>query len=131
MPKASGVPAASHDAALRAFADALAPYLAPHFDVKPRDEVSYFSQYDSPLGRKRHLELVRTGALPGNKVGRLVLVRREHVRTYIEQGAAHVKATWRPRGGHVEATCDGSGGQAEAEQAELLADWGLIGRGYR
>jgi hypothetical protein len=120
MPKASGAPAVSHHAALRAFADALAPYLAPHFDAKARDEVSYFSQYDSPLGRKRHLELVRTGALPGNKVGRLVLVRKQHVRAYIEQGTAQ-----------VEAACEGRGGQAAAEQADLLADWGLVGRGYK
>jgi hypothetical protein len=120
MPKARGAPAVSHDAALRAFADALAPYLAPHFDVKARDDASYFSQYDSPLGRKRHLELVRTGVLAGNKVGRLVLVRKEHVRAYVEQGTTR-----------VEATCDGRGGQPQAEQADFLADWGLVGRGYR
>jgi hypothetical protein len=120
MPKASGAPAVSHDAALRAFADALAPYLAPHFGAKARDDVSYFSQYDSPLGRKRHLELVRTGALAGSKVGRLVLVRKEHVRAYIEQGTTQ-----------VEATCDGRGGPTEAEHADLLADWGLVGRGYK
>lgn len=120
MPKASGVPAVSPDEALRAFADALAPYLALHFDAKWRDDVSYFSQYDSPLRRKRHLELVRMGALPGNKVGRLVLVRKEHVRGYIEQSTAR-----------VEATCDGRGSQAEADQSDLLADWGLVGRGYK
>jgi len=120
MPKASGAPAVSHDAALRAFADALAPYLARHFDAKACDEVSYFSQYDSPLGRKRHLELVRTGALAGNKVGRLVLVRKEYVRAYIEQGTAR-----------VEGACDGCGGQAEPEPVDLLADWGLVGRGYK
>jgi len=120
MPKATGAPAVSHDAALRAFADALAPYLAPYFDTQPSDDVSYFSQYDSPLGRKRHLELVRTGALAGSKVGRLVLVRRAHVRAYVEQGTTRVEAAW-----------EGRRSQAQAEQADLLADWGLAGRGYR
>ena len=66
------------------------------------------------------MELARTGELVGNKVGRLVLVRKAHARAYIEQGAAQ-----------VEAACDGGGGQVEAGQAELLADWGLVGRGYK
>ena len=120
MPKASGAPAVSPEAALRAFADALAPYLAPHFDKKASGDVSYFSQYDSPLGRKRHLELARTGQLVGSKVGRLVLVRKEHVRAYIEEGAAQ-----------VEAAHDEGGSQLAVGQAELLADWGLVGEGYR
>jgi hypothetical protein len=48
------------------------------------------------------------------------LVRKEHVRAYVEQGAAR-----------VEAARDGGRGQVEGVHAELLAGWGLVGRGYR
>ena len=88
MPNDRGVPAACPDAALRALADALAPHLVRFLAPEAPDDVSYFSQYDSPLGRKRHLVLARTGELRGYRVGRLVLVRREAVRDFIERAPA-------------------------------------------
>ena len=40
-------------------------------------------QSSSPLGRRRHLELVRAGALPAMRDGRRVLVRRSDIDAYL------------------------------------------------
>lgn len=45
----------------------------------------WVDQSTSPLGRDRHLRLVRSGALPGKKDGRRVLVRRAHIDAYLEK----------------------------------------------
>lgn len=120
MPKDSGAPAACPHAALRALADALAPHLVRYLAPKVDDSVSYFSQYDSPLGRKRHLELARTGQLPGYRVGRLVLVRRETVRAYIEGDAMDApRARLRAH--------DGRDGVANANGAEPVPKGARIG----
>jgi hypothetical protein len=50
-----------------------------------RASEDWVSQKDSPLGRARHLRLVRTGELPGCKVDKLVLVRRWHIDAYIQK----------------------------------------------
>ena len=109
MPKDSGVPAPSDEAALRLLAEALAPHLRQHFKPDSEGQAGYYSQHDSPLGRTRHLELARRGTLPATKVGRRVLVPRERVHAYIEQHRA-------PR--RLE----------PADDADVLADWGLTGR---
>jgi len=44
----------------------------------------WVSQHESPLGAKLHCRLVRSGALPGSKVGRRVLVRKSDLDGYIE-----------------------------------------------
>jgi excisionase family DNA binding protein len=112
MPKDSGAPAPGGEAALRLLAEALAPHLRAHF--KPTQvQAGYYSQHDSPLGRTRHLELVRRGTLPGNKVGRRVLVRRDRVDAYIEAHAAI------PKPERLE------------EGEDLLAEWGLVSRRRR
>ncbi|MGH3430115.1 MAG: helix-turn-helix domain-containing protein, partial [Mycobacteriales bacterium] len=41
-------------------------------------------QASSPLGRQRHLRLVRKGVLPGARDGRRVLVRRSDLDAYLE-----------------------------------------------
>jgi hypothetical protein len=45
----------------------------------------YYSQHDSPLGKRRHLELCKAGALTGYHEGRKVLVKSEDVHAYIER----------------------------------------------
>lgn len=47
------------------------------------DGDAWVSQHDSPLGRKAHCAAVRSGALPGSKVGRKVLVRRRDLDAFI------------------------------------------------
>lgn len=50
----------------------------------------WVDQAVSPLGRRRHLDLVRTGVLKGNKVGKRVLVRRADVEAYLAKKTAVV-----------------------------------------
>lgn len=50
-------------------------------------EPEYYSQADSPLGRRLHLSLVRSGKLRGTKIGKRVLVRRDVMRDFIDSQA--------------------------------------------
>ena len=43
----------------------------------------WVSQDESPLGRDRHMRLVRAGKLPGKKDGKRILVRRADVEQYL------------------------------------------------
>jgi excisionase family DNA binding protein len=43
----------------------------------------WVDQKTSPLGRDRHLRLVRTGKLRGTKDGRRVMVRRADIESYL------------------------------------------------
>lgn len=47
----------------------------------------WVDQTNSPLGRDRHLRLVRSGTLPGRKDGRRVLVRRRDLDRYLDSKA--------------------------------------------
>lgn len=50
-------------------------------------------QARSPLGRRRHCQLVRSGAIPGRKVGRRWLARRADVEAFItKEGEGPVPA---------------------------------------
>lgn len=44
----------------------------------------WVDQRRSPLGKRKHLELARSGALPSRKHGALVLIRRDILNAYIE-----------------------------------------------
>jgi hypothetical protein len=99
------------DDPLRVLADALAPYLAERLRSPLAAAPEFYSQLDSPLGRRRHLTLVRRRVLFGHKEGRLVLVRRAEVHAHIERQG---RCSERP------ATTDDS-----------LSDWGLTPRGER
>jgi hypothetical protein len=65
---------------LHALSDAVADHLA---HAGHSDE--YYDQESSPLPAHIHTLLVRTGALPGFKVARRVLVRRDDMHAYIAQ----------------------------------------------
>lgn len=45
----------------------------------------WVDQRHSPLGKRRHLELARSGRIPSKKHGQLVLIRREDLNAYIER----------------------------------------------
>lgn len=53
----------------------------------------WLDQKQSPLGRRRHLELVRAGVLRGRKEGRKVLVRRADIERYLEGLPLNQKTT--------------------------------------
>ena len=70
---------------LQGLAEALAPYLRDVLKERSSEPgPAFYSQSDSPLGRRRHLELARAGVLTGRTVGRRVLVLREDVHAYID-----------------------------------------------
>jgi hypothetical protein len=71
--------AASLRRALHAAADMLAEALS-----KQAGSSAWVSQEDSPLGKVRHCRLCRSGKLQGRRVGRLWLVRRSELDTFIE-----------------------------------------------
>lgn len=48
------------------------------------DDSPYYDQDNSPLGKRRHLELCRSGELTAYKHGRLRLVKRDEMHAYIE-----------------------------------------------
>jgi excisionase family DNA binding protein len=96
-------PPAGADDLFRLLANLLAPYLSRSaIEAGP----AYYDQGNSPLGRRRHLDLVRRGLLLGHKVGRKVLVRRDAVDAYVEG----------QKPGHVAVATDPAG---------VLSDWGL------
>lgn len=43
----------------------------------------YYTQDDSPLGRRRHLELIRSGVIKGWEDGRKKFARREDVKAFV------------------------------------------------
>jgi hypothetical protein len=45
----------------------------------------WIDQHHSPLGKRVHLELCRTGKLPSKKLGKRVLVKREDMNAHIER----------------------------------------------
>lgn len=51
-------------------------------------EDDWIDQGHSPLGRKLHCALWRSGVLPGRKLHRKVLVRRRDLDAYVEQYGA-------------------------------------------
>jgi hypothetical protein len=48
----------------------------------------FVDQSTSPLGRRRHIAAIRSGALPGRQVGRLYLARRSDVEAFISRQQA-------------------------------------------
>lgn len=56
------------------------------------EESRYYTQYNSPLGHKRHLLLARRGVLEAYKLGKTVYIRRELVHEYIEQHKIKAKS---------------------------------------
>ena len=68
-----------------------------------RTSEDWVDQYNSPLGKRRHLALVRSGQLEGHKVERLVLVRRGDLDAFIKRHRVEPK----------------DGGEDVAEEAEI------------
>lgn len=80
--------------------------------LKKQAAVEWVDQNASPLGHRRHLELVRRGALAASRSGKRVLVRRSDLDAYL---AEHATAT---------VQVDEAPENEAAAAAELLADLG-------
>lgn len=77
-------PAAMRERALRMIAEGHA--LLTEAALAERGAANdWVDQRSSPLGRRRHLELARSGVLPSRKHGSKVLVRRDDLNDYIER----------------------------------------------
>jgi hypothetical protein len=109
MKKTSNSSVAGKGDVLRMIAQAVAPYVADKRQTHPPPTPAYYHQDDSPIGRRRFLQLVRKGTLQGRKVGRRVLVLCDEVHAFIE---SHPTVATSP-------TTDG----------DALDDWGLRRRG--
>jgi hypothetical protein len=96
------------DDVLRSLAQALTPYLRQTLASSDAKEPEYYDQNNSPLGRRRHLALVRRGALSGRKVGKRVLVARAAMRAFLEEHPTAVAVA--------------------INNADPLNDWGLTRR---
>jgi len=108
MAKPNRLDADGKDDVLRSLAQALTPYLRQTLASADANEPEYYHQNNSPLGRRRHLALVRSGALSGRKVGKRVLVARQDMRAFLEE--------------HPSAEASGT------KTADPLDDWGLTRR---
>lgn len=69
---------------IRAAALRFADDIATALEVQSNG-TEWVDQNTSPLGKRRHLALVRSGTLLGTKEGRKVLVRRSDIDAYLVQ----------------------------------------------
>jgi excisionase family DNA binding protein len=116
--EANELPArARKDMAARALIDAIERFVRECFRERDaRDE--WVDQERSPLGRRRHLALVRRGELPAVKDGKRVLVKRCDLDTYLREHRVEIRAGDLHRDRHED---DG----ASAVAAGLLGELGL------
>lgn len=52
--------------------------------IESHGAADWVDQTTSPLGRRRHLELARTGVLKSSKQGRRVLIKRRDIDAFLE-----------------------------------------------
>lgn len=79
-------PDARIDAAKRALVEAIDQLVEARL-AKGAASSEWVDQTASPLGRRRHLDLVRRGVLRGVREGRRVLVRRADLEAYLTDRA--------------------------------------------
>ena len=86
----------SPDSELFALLDQLADRIADRVVDRLRagDMKDYVDQVASPLGRRRHIDAIRSGALPGIQVGRRYLALRADVEAFVSK--ANLTKTKRP-----------------------------------
>lgn len=73
---------------IRAAAERFADEIAEAMESQFAQQSEWIDQHRSPLGKRRHLRLVRDGKLPAKKDGRLVLVRAVDIDAYLAQRPA-------------------------------------------
>jgi hypothetical protein len=75
-------------AALELIARAIAPAIARAVvdELRASDD-EWLDQKSSPLGARRHCAAIRSGELPGRRIGRRYLAKRDDVEAYVKQQA--------------------------------------------
>lgn len=81
-------PEARIDAAKRSLASAIDELIEARL-AKGAAASEWVDQSTSPLGKSRHLRLVRAGVLPAAKDGNRRLVRREDIEAYLQANPVH------------------------------------------
>lgn len=54
-------------------------------DAALQQRTEYYDQTDSPIGRRAHLELARSGAVPSFRSKRKILIRRADLDAWLER----------------------------------------------
>lgn len=104
------------NAVLGALAELLAPKVAELLAARAPEAPAYYSQANSPLGKRRYLEAARAGCFVSSKRGKLVLALRADVDAWIAAGARVPKPETPPA--NDDPTDD--------EAAALLAGQGIV-----
>lgn len=89
--RATGTAALRCEIAARALVRALENYVVELVAGRRRAD-QWIDQDRSPLGRRRHLEAVRAGRIPGFKQGKKVYAKSTDVTAYIESRPASPKS---------------------------------------
>ena len=87
MSKLSGPSKALFDELFEQFADAVAEKIVQRMQSGPG---TYVDQSTSPLGRRRHIAAIRSGKLPGTRVGRQYLARAADVEAFVRSTHSEV-----------------------------------------
>lgn len=105
-------------AALLPLARLLAPFVAAELAANAGD--TWIDQRTSPLGRRAHRELAKSGAFPASKVGRYWRARRADVDAYIEAQRTGASLDARPAN-----DCDAPDEDDDPGVRAALAEHGL------
>jgi hypothetical protein len=84
------------DDALKALLDVLADAVAERVAERltAGDTAGWIDQHSSPLGARKHCSLIRSGVIPGCKVGRRYLAKQKDLESYIaKQGSKQRRST--------------------------------------
>jgi hypothetical protein len=72
----------------------------------------YYDQRTSPLGARAHCGMVRSGAIPGFRAGRRILVRRVDLDAYLERHRVVPTAALHETPDEIDELLAGVGGRA-------------------
>lgn len=117
------------DALLGALAELLAPKVAELLAARAPETPAYYSQANSPLGKRQYLEAARAGCFLSSKRGKLVLALRADVDAWIAAGARAPREE-KPANDHDE-TKPEADDEAEARAALVAAGVHVAPKGGR
>lgn len=111
-------PKLRRDMAARALLKAIDDYVGMILEThQVRDE--WVDQNGSPLGKFAHMHAVKQGRLPGVKHGKLILVRRTDLNSYLAKHSVKHRSTAETAGESVDES------RAEEVAAQVLTHVGL------
>jgi hypothetical protein len=94
-------PTFRRDLAAQALLKAIDAYVGVLFDTRRSDD-EWVDQNASPLGKFAHMQAVRQGRLAGVKHGKLILVRRSDLNSYLAKHSVKHRSTTTTSEGPVD-----------------------------